>query len=139
MARPLTVLDASVLIALLDEKDAGRPVARAAVAAARRDHDLLIPVTAFSESIVAPYRRSRRDGLRAETALAALGTLVGVTRDIASRAAQLRAERQIKLPDALILATAMQMSAKQVLTLDRRWRGIDPRVTVLEPGTPTQG
>jgi len=133
VGRPLSVLDASVLIALLDEKDAGRAVARAAVDESKREHDLLIPVTAFSESIVAPYRRSRRDGQRAEAALAALGNLVDVTRDIASRAAQLRATRQIKLPDALILATAMQVSADQILTLDRRWRGVDSRVRLLEP------
>jgi predicted nucleic acid-binding protein len=127
------VLDASVLIALLDENDAGRPVARAAVDESKHDHDLLIPVTAFSESIVAPYRRSRRDGQRAEAALTALGNLVDVTRDIASRAAQLRATRQIKLPDALILATAMQLAADQILTLDRRWRGVDSCVRLLEP------
>jgi predicted nucleic acid-binding protein len=133
VGRPLSVLDASVLIALLDEKNAGRPVARQSVDESRRDHDLLIPITAFSESIVAPYRRSRRDGQRAEAALAALGSLVDVTRDIASRAAQLRATRQIKLPDALILATAMHMAADQILTLDRRWRGVDPRVLLLEP------
>ncbi len=133
MGRSLSVLDASVLIALLDEKDVCRPAARAAVDQARRDHDLLIPVTAFSESIVAPYGRSRRDGERAEAALVALGRLVDVTREIASRAAQLRATRRIKLPDALILATAMQLAADQILTLDRRWRGVDARVRVLEP------
>jgi predicted nucleic acid-binding protein len=129
----VSVLDASVLIALLDETDAGRPVARAAVDESKQDHDLLIPVTAFSESIVAPYRRSLRDGQRAEAALVALGGLVEVTRDIASRAAQLRATRQIELPDALILATAMQLAADQILTLDRRWRGVDSRVRLLEP------
>jgi predicted nucleic acid-binding protein len=129
----LSVLDASVLVALLDEKDVGRSVARAAVAAAQRDHDFLIPVTAFSESVVAPYRRSLRDGQRAEAALAALGRLVGVTRDIASRAAMLRATKQIELPDALVLATAMELAAHQILTLDRRWRGCDPRVRLLEP------
>ena len=133
MGRPLSVLDASVLIALLDEKDVGRPVARTAVDESKHDHELLIPVTAFSESIVAPYRRSRRDGERAEAALVALGSLVEVTRDIASRAAQLRATRQIKPPDALILATAMQVAADQILTLDRRWRGVDARVRLLEP------
>jgi predicted nucleic acid-binding protein len=133
VGRPLSVLDASVLIALLDEEDVGRPVARTAVDGSKRDHDLLIPVTAFSESIVAPYRRSRRDGQRAEAALAALGNLVDVTRDIANRAAQLRATRQIELPDALILATAMQVAADQILTLDRRWRGVDSRVRLLEP------
>ena len=39
----------------------------------------------------------------------------------------------IKLPDALILATAMQVAAEQILTLDRRWRGVDSRVRLLEP------
>jgi len=133
VGRPLSVLDASVLIALLDETDVARPIARAAVQQSKQDHDLLIPITAFSESIVAPYRRSRRDGQRAEAALAALGTLVEVTREVASRAAQLRATRNIKLPDALVLATAIHTAADQILTLDRRWRGLDPRVRLLEP------
>jgi predicted nucleic acid-binding protein len=127
------VLDASVLIALLDETDVARPIARAAVQQSKQDHDVLIPITAFSASIVAPYRRSHRDGQRAEAALAALGTLVDVTREVASRAAQLRAARNIKLPDALILATAMDAAADEILTLDRRWRGVDPRVRLLEP------
>ena len=70
---------------------------------------------------------------RAEAALAALGTLVDVTREVASRAAQLRATRNIKLPAALVLATAMHAGADQILTLDRRWRGVDPRVWLLEP------
>ena len=132
MERPLSVLDASVLIALLDESDLARPVARAAVQRSRAEHDIVIPMTAFSESIVAPYRRSRRDGERAEAALAALGTLAEVTGEVASRAAQLRAARNIKLPDALVLATAIQAAADQILTLDRRWRGVDPRVQLLE-------
>ncbi|MGH7869022.1 MAG: hypothetical protein ACREP9_15645, partial [Candidatus Dormibacteraceae bacterium] len=70
MGRSLSVLDASILIALLDETDVGRSVARAAVGKSKQDHELLIPVTAFSESIVAPYRRSYQDGQRAETAFA---------------------------------------------------------------------
>ena len=129
----MSVLDASVLIALLDEKDVGRPVARTAVDEAKRDDDLLIPVTAFSESVVAPCRRSQRDGQRAGAALAALGRLVDVSREIASRAAQLRATRQIKLRDALILATAMHVAANQILTAVRRWQGVDSRVRLLEP------
>jgi len=56
-----------------------------------------------------------------------------MSRYIASRAARLRATRQIKLPDALILATAMQVAAEPILTLDRRWRGVDSRVRLLEP------
>lgn len=117
----------------LDEKNVGRQVARADGDECKRDHDLLIPVTVFSESIVAPYRRSQPDGQRAEAALAALGSVVAVTRDTASRAAQLRVTLQIKLPDALVLATAMQVAAEPILTLDRRWLGVDSRVLLLEP------
>lgn len=133
MGRPLSVLDGSVLIALLDESDVGRPAARGAVAPPRQDHDLVIPATAISESIVAPYRLGRSQGERAEAALIALASIAEVTREIASRAAQLRATRQIKLPDAIILATATKLAADQVLTFDRRWRGLDPRVHPLEP------
>ena len=82
---------------------------------------------------MAPYRRSRRAGQRAEAALVALGSIVDVTREIASGAAHLRAARQIKQPDALILATAVHVAADQILTLDRHWRGVDSRVRVLEP------
>jgi len=82
---------------------------------------------------VAPYRRSRRDGQRAEAALAAVGNLVDVARNIASRAAQLRATRQIKLPGALIPATALLVAAYQISTLDGRWRGLDSCVRLLEP------
>lgn len=78
-------------------------------------------------------RRSRRDGQRAEAALTAPGNVVDVTRDIASPAAQLRATRQIKLPDALIPATAMHVAADQIVTLDRSWSGVDSRVRLLEP------
>ncbi|MGH7912695.1 MAG: type II toxin-antitoxin system VapC family toxin, partial [Candidatus Dormibacteraceae bacterium] len=127
------MLDASVLIALLDQNDANRPVARAAVAKSQRDHDLVIPAVAFSESLVAQYRRSHREGQLAEARLMALGGVVDVNRDIASRAAQLRATRKIKLPDALILATAMQLPAQQILTVDKQWQGVDSRVVYLQP------
>ena len=46
-------------------------------------------------------------------------------------AAQLRAKRQIKLPDALILATAVELRVAEILTFDERWRSIDPRVRLL--------
>jgi len=113
----------SVLIALLDEADAGRVAAREAVARSQVDHDLLIPVTAFSEPIVAPYRRSRRDGQRAEEALASLGRLVEVTRDIASHAVQ----SACNAPDQAARRTDPRDCPDRVRgsdpDLDQRWRG----------------
>jgi predicted nucleic acid-binding protein len=127
------VLDSSVLIALLDQNDANRPAARAGVEKSQKDHDLVLSAVAFSESLVAHYRRSRRQGRQAEAMLMALGQVVDVNQDIASQAAQLRAKRQIKLPDALILASAMVLSAKEILTVDKQWQGVDSRVVYLGP------
>jgi predicted nucleic acid-binding protein len=36
-------------------------------------------------------------------------------------------------PDALILATAVELRAREILTFDERWRSLDPRVRVLTP------
>jgi predicted nucleic acid-binding protein len=35
--------------------------------------------------------------------------------------------------DALILATAVELRAREILTFDERWRSLDPRVRVLTP------
>ncbi|MGE3684891.1 MAG: PIN domain-containing protein [Acidimicrobiia bacterium] len=42
--------------------------------------------------------------------------------EIASTAARLRAaHRSLRLPDALVIATAVDASADQLVTTDRRW------------------
>lgn len=116
----------------LDEKNVGRQVARADGDECKRDHDLLIPVTVFSESIVAPYRRSQPDGQRAEAALAALGSVLAATRDIASRAAQAPRRATDQAPGCA-RPGHMQVAAEPILTLDRSWLSVDSRVLLLEP------
>jgi predicted nucleic acid-binding protein len=46
-----------------------------------------------------------------------------ITRQVASRAAQLRARhgRRLRLPDALVLATALHLRADRVVTTDEGW------------------
>ena len=46
-----------------------------------------------------------------------------ITRQVASRAAQLRARhgRRLRLPDALVLATALHLGADRVVTTDAGW------------------
>ena len=128
----MSVLDASVLIALLDRNDVHRPIARKAVAESQKGHDLVIPAVAFSESLVAHYRRGQQEGQKAEAVLTALADVVDINRDIASEAARLRAVHKVKLPDALILATATHLSAKEILTVDERWQGLDSRVRYIK-------
>ncbi len=55
-----------------------------------------------------------------------------VTRATAQEAARLRSEyRNLRLPDALVLAAAGEMGAAIVLTGDESWARMDPRVAVV--------
>jgi predicted nucleic acid-binding protein len=127
----VAVVDASVLIAAIDDADAHHERAIAELEAALEQQTLRVPAVAFSEALVVPYRRSQSYGRAVEGGLRRLGRVEPVTPGIASRAAQLRAKRQIKLPDALILATAVELRVQEILTFDERWRSIDPRVRLL--------
>jgi len=127
------VVDASVLIATIDSRDVHHQRATEELRAVRKRHALALPAVAFSEALVAPYLASRSEGLSIEGGLRRLGRIEPITEVIASRAAQLRAKRQMKLPDALILATAAELRANEILTFDERWASVDPRVRILTP------
>jgi predicted nucleic acid-binding protein len=57
--------------------------------------------------------------------LAAQTRILDVTASIARLAAELRATRGLKLPDAVIVATGLRHEAERILTVDARWRGIE--------------
>ena len=113
------ILDASVLIGLLDTADAHHTNAVDDVEAADRDHTLLTPASAYSETLVAFARADRI--VDARETIAAMGIEVApLTAAIAERAADLRAAHgRLRLPDALVLATARELSAG-LLTYDDR-------------------
>jgi predicted nucleic acid-binding protein len=127
----LAVVDASVLIATIDTQDRHHEHATRELKAARQQHTLALPAVAFSEALVVPYRTSKSEGRSVEGGLRRLGRVEPITDRIASRAAQIHAKRQIKLPDALILATAFELRAQEILTFDERWRSVDARVRLL--------
>jgi predicted nucleic acid-binding protein len=126
----LIVVDASVLIALLDPNDALHVAARAGLARYAGD-DLKLPASAYAESLVGPSRSGR---LR--TAKNAIGALlmevVPITGLVAEEAAALRARHSsLRLPDALVIATGSVLGAAVVLTGDARWRGLTASISVL--------
>jgi predicted nucleic acid-binding protein len=127
----LAVVDASVLIAAIDDGDAHHERAIAELEAALDQQTLRLPAVAFSEALIFPYRESPSRGRAVEGGLRRLGRVEPVTAAIASRAARLRTERRIKLPDALILATAVELRAQEILTFDERWASVDSRVRLL--------
>jgi predicted nucleic acid-binding protein len=107
------VLDASVLIGLLDSADAHH--ARAVEDVERADqagHRLLAPASAYSEALVA-FARADRVG-QAREAIAAMGiTITPLTAMIAERAAVLRARHtRLRLPDAIVLACAEELDGE---------------------------
>lgn len=116
-------LDAGVLIGFLDA-DGHHPAARAVVAEALdRSDRLAMAASALAECLVGPARRGDdaidvvhdlRERLPIE--------IVDLNLDIATAAARLRARhRRLRLPEALVLATASIGRADRLVTTDRRW------------------
>ncbi|MBF6606525.1 MAG: PIN domain-containing protein [Chloroflexi bacterium] len=134
----LTVLDAGVVIAILDARDVHHEAAVAAVTSAiERGDDLVLPASACAEVLVAPYRRGSVAVETVDAFVDALpATVEPATRIVAARAAELRARHgsRLRLPDALVVATAMALGADRVITTDGRWPRLPVRVEVLQPG-----
>jgi predicted nucleic acid-binding protein len=114
------ILDASVLIGLLDAADDHHRRAVDDVEAADEAlNDLVTPASAYSEAMVAFARADRiRD---AREAVAAMGIRVSpLDARTAERAAELRARHdRLRLPDAIVLATARELGG-QLLSYDER-------------------
>lgn len=120
------ILDASVLIGLLDTADAHHTVAVDRVEAAdRAGTQLLTPASAYSEALVAFARAGRMADAR--EAIAAMGiSVTPLTPSIAERAAELCARHDnLRLPDAIVLATARDHRADLLSYADRLMRVAD--------------
>lgn len=120
----LTVLDAGVIIGFLDSNDAHHPAAHQAMRDARDRADrLVLPASAFAEVLVGPSRK----GAKAVASVRGLVQRVPLEvhpldENIALAAAALRARHtSLKLPDALVIATAGHLNAEHLVTTDRKW------------------
>jgi len=114
------ILDASVLIGLLDTADVHHDRSIHDVEAADREGQrLLLPASAYSETLVAFARAARLEDAR--QAIMAMGVaVVPLTETIAERGAELRARHKgLRLPDAIVLATARELGG-ELLSYDRR-------------------
>jgi len=127
----LLVLDASVVIALLDARDVHHARALASIEGSRAD-EKVIPASAFAEVLVVPQRAGGRAVGEFERNLADVPVRIEpVTADIARQAAALRARHSaLRLGDALVLATGEILGAT-VLTADRGWPRYSRRVRVI--------
>lgn len=94
-------------------------------AAERGEVRLALSVITLAEILTGPHKAGLPDlAKRYETALASRHSVVPVTAPIAGLAAQLRARYRLKLPDALQLATALDIGAAALVTHDRDFAGV---------------
>jgi predicted nucleic acid-binding protein len=129
----LTVLDTSVLIALLDPADVHHQDAHASLDA-HADDDLRIPAHALAEALVHPARVGKEREARG--LVASLEIAVDpIDETVAVAAARLRAKHgsALRMPDALVLAYADVRKARSVLTTDARWAAWSRRVELVGP------
>jgi predicted nucleic acid-binding protein len=128
------VLDASVVLALFDPEDALHASASAVAREWRAaGDDFLLPASVLAEVLVGASRRGDAElASRRALAIAAFGPPHPVDEEVAVAAARRRARhRSLRLPDALVIATADVTGADAVLTGDERWEGMDPRIGVV--------
>lgn len=131
----LTVLDASVLIGVLDSDDVHHAAARDALTMRVGQSDaFIVPATAYAEALVGPIRRGPEAAAAVDAFLDALPARVEpATAGVARRAAGIRAEHggRLRLPDAFVIATAFELGAERILTADRRWPDLAIDVAVI--------
>jgi predicted nucleic acid-binding protein len=137
----LIVLDASVLIALLDGNDRHHEVAKTALhRELELGSELVLPVTAYAELLVGPCHRGAKAARSVDDALGDLAVRIEpASPQIGKVAAKLRAEHgaKMRLPDAFVVATAAALGADRILTSDAQWPRLSVAVEVLGRGTPT--
>lgn len=127
------VIDSGVMIAILDATNVHHGAARDAVVELGQSADLVLPASAYSELMVHPQADGPDEVALADAFVRSLPARVEpIDRTVALAAADLRARfgRALRLPDALVLGTAVALGADMVLTTDSRWpeTGVATRV-----------
>ena len=129
-----TVVDAGVLIGYLEAADAHHDRAVVALAAAEKRGDTFAtPTSVYAELLVGPFRAGSAAVAKVEMVLRDFAVeLVPLTSAIARQAAHLRAQhRSLRLPDAIVLATADALGAVRILTTDDAWRRFSKRAEIV--------
>jgi predicted nucleic acid-binding protein len=126
------VADASWIIALRDPDDPHHRMAVTINDATVDEVIVLHPVT-FAECLVGPARLDRLD--TAATAMRAAFEIAEVDADAPLRWARLRAATSLRLPDAIVLDTALVHGATAILTFGRDLAGTATIPSIGSPAT----
>ena len=106
-------------------------------AAARGDLNIALSTITLAEILTGPFKAGQTALAKRYEKSLCLYNVVPVSTPIAALAAQLRAQYRLKLPDALQLATALDIGASAFVTHDRDFSAVTG-VTILmgEPDPP---
>ena len=127
-------LDAGVVIGFLDADDAHHAAARTVLSSALdAGNRIEMAASAYAECLVGPARRGAEAVATVRSLVERVPiVIVPLDESIAVAAAGLRAAHpKLRLPDALVVATAKERSAEQLVTTDRGW----PTTRALKLGT----
>ncbi len=130
----LTVVDASIVIAVLESTDTHHATAAEALRVARSANGarLVLPATAYAEVLVYPERAGAEVAATVRAFCSQEFVIEPISTSIAETAARLRARHSsLRLPDALVIATAECLNADVLLTADARWKSYVSGVTVI--------
>lgn len=120
----VALVDSSTVVGFLDADDLLHHAADAAVRATAAEHVLAVSVVTVAEVLTGAMLGHHDEALVRRFLAQAIGRRIPLDERTAERAAELRAaHRSLKMPDALILATA-DLNADIVLTGDERWRKV---------------
>lgn len=118
------VIDAGVLIGLRDSADAHHgPVVQVLRSIRERGDNIVLPASAYSEALVQPARLGQEEAQRWTESLRRVPVdVLPIDEAVAEEAARLRAtHRSLRLPDALVIASASVHAAAELVTTDRGW------------------
>lgn len=113
--------DTNVFIAVFAQEQLGARVLPIIDAVSNKEtHEIWTSVLAFSECSVRPYREANWTALDQVKLMFQMPNLTAyhIDEEIAEEAAKLRATYNVKMPDALIVATAIVKGADVLLTND---------------------
>ncbi|CAN5362387.1 hypothetical protein BH20ACT9_BH20ACT9_12400 [soil metagenome] len=129
------VVDAGVLVGVFDARDRHHEPATMILSRALAEgHRLVAPASAYAQSLVHPTRAGTAAVRTVEALMDEAPVLVQpVDRAVARETARLRARHggRLRLPDALVVATARVLGAEELLTTDAGWPALDVPVMVV--------
>ena len=132
----VALLDSAVVAGFLDRDDAFHTAADARLRRLVGRETLVASVITYAELLTGAALGHHDEAAVRGFFRELIDEVHSVDRDVAERAAELRSRRRsLRMPDALILATADVRHADVVVTADGHWRstGISARVDLLVP------